>query len=200
MTAPKTLAPGPGVSRMEKAMQPFHDRDHRNALRAAWAAFFVGLLYAAVSLYWALGGTWLLDTIGGSLEEQARAGTMGVRLAVWAAVALKIIAAVLPLLALGRLSRPAWHRIVWVLAWVESAVLTVYGLVWTAVGLLAQAGVTHVSTNDPRALAWHAYLWDPWFLVWGLLVAAALLLGRRRRSQTQQPTDDQVRIEGARGR
>ncbi len=55
---------------METAMQPFHDRDHPNALRAAWAALFVGLLSAAVSLYWALGGTWLLDTIGGSLEEQ----------------------------------------------------------------------------------------------------------------------------------
>ncbi len=57
---------------METAMQPFHDRDHPNALRAAWAALFVGLLSAAVSLYWALGGTWLLDTIGGSLEEQGR--------------------------------------------------------------------------------------------------------------------------------
>jgi Protein of unknown function (DUF3995) len=191
---------------MEKAMQPFHDRDNPNALRVAWAlriawaAFFVGLLYAAVSLYWALGGTWLLDTIGGSLEEQARAGTVGVRLLVWAAVALKLIAAVLPLLALRRLPRPAWHRTVWVLAWAEAAVLTIYGLVWTAGGLLAQAGVIHVFTSDPRAQAWHAYLWDPWFLVWGLLVAAALLLGRHRRSQTHQPTDDQTRIQGARGR
>ncbi len=184
---------------METAMQPFHDRDHPNALRAAWAALFVGLLSAAVSLYWALGGTWLLDTIGGSLEEQARAGTIGVRLAVWAAVALKIIAVVLPLLALRRLPWPVWNRIVWVLAWVESAVLTIYGLVYTAVGLLARAGVVHAST-DPRALAWHAYLWDPWFLVWGLLVAAALLLGRHRRSQTHQPTDDQTRMQGAHGR
>ena len=31
---------------------------------------------------------------------------------------------------------------------------------------------------DHRALAWHAYLWDPWFLVWGLLVTAALLRSR----------------------
>jgi glucan phosphoethanolaminetransferase (alkaline phosphatase superfamily) len=163
-------------------MQPFRDRDDTTALRVAWAASFVGLLSAAVSLYWALGGAWLLDTIGGSLEAQARAGTVGVRLAVWAAVALKVIAVVLPLLALRRLPRPAWHRIVWVLAWAEAAVLTSYGLVYTALGLLAQAGVVH-ATTDPRGLAWHAYLWDPWFLVWGLLVAAALLLGRHRRSQ-----------------
>jgi len=31
---------------------------------------------------------------------------------------------------------------------------------------------------DHRALAWHAYLWDPWFLVWGVLVTAALLRSR----------------------
>jgi hypothetical protein len=168
---------------MEATMQPFHHRHDPNALRAASAASLVGLLNAAVSLYWALGGTWLLDTIGGSLEAQARAGTVGVRLAVWAAVALKLLAVVLPLLALGRLPRPLWHRLVWVLAWAEAAVLTVYGLVWTATGLLAETGVVR-ATTDPRALAWHAYLWDPWFLVWGLLVAAALLLGRHRRSQS----------------
>jgi hypothetical protein len=28
----------------------------------AWAAFAVGLLYAAVGLYWAVGGSWLLVT------------------------------------------------------------------------------------------------------------------------------------------
>jgi hypothetical protein len=28
--------------------------------------------------------------------------------------------------------------------------------------------------DDHRALAWHTYLWDPWFLMWGLLVAGAL--------------------------
>jgi uncharacterized membrane protein len=143
----------------------------------------VGLLYAAVSAYWGLGGTWLLDTVGGSLEEQARAGNPGVMLAVWAAVVLKMIAAVLPLTALRGLFTPARDRTVWVLAWAEAAILTLYGLVQSTAGLLVQADVIHASaTADHRALAWHAYLWDPWFLVWGLLVAAALLRGRYRRS------------------
>ena len=34
-------------------------------------------------------------------------------------------------------------------------------------------------SSDHKALAWHAFLWDPWFLVWGLLLAAALTLTRR---------------------
>lgn len=148
---------------------------------AAWAALVVGLLYAAISVYWGLGGTWLLDTVSGLLQ-QGLAGKASVILAVWAAVALKLIAAVLPLLALHELANRAWNRTLWVAAWAEAAILTVYGLVLTATGLLVQAGLIHVSpTADHRALAWHAYLWDPWFLIWGLLVAAALLRSRPRR-------------------
>ena len=93
-----------------------------------------------------------------------------------------MIATALPLIALRGLSKPARDRTVWVLAWAEAAILIVYGLVQTAAGLLVQADVIHMSaTADHRALAWHAYLWDPWFLIWGLLVAAALLRVRYRR-------------------
>jgi hypothetical protein len=51
--------------------------------------------------------------------------------------------------------------------------------VLSVVRWLVQAGVVQAASNaDQRALAWHAYLWDPWFLVWGLLIAAALVRGR----------------------
>jgi hypothetical protein len=147
---------------------------------AAKAAFLLGLLYAAVSAYWGLGGTWLLATVGGALQSQGRAGTAILMVAVWAAVVLKLVAAVLPLLALRRVTSSRWNRAVWLLAWIEASILTVYGLVLTAVGMLVQAGAIHQSASaDHRASAWHAYLWDPWFLVWGLLVAIALWRGPR---------------------
>jgi len=51
--------------------------------------------------------------------------------------------------------------------------------VLTTTGLLVQADVIHSSRKaDQRALTWHAYLWDPWFLVWGVLITAALLRSR----------------------
>jgi hypothetical protein len=54
-----------------------------------------------------------------------------------------------------------------------------YGTVLTTAGLLVQAGVINSSSKpDWRALDWHAYLWDPWFLIWGLLIAAALARSR----------------------
>ena len=146
----------------------------------AQAACAVGLLYAAISVYWGAGGTWLLDTVGSGLGK-GHGGSALVVFAVWLAVGLKVIAAVLPLLAVSAdtsagSGRP---RLIRALTWVEAVILTVYGLVLTAVGLLVEAGVIATSaTADHRALEWHAYLWDPWFLVWGLLVTAALLRSR----------------------
>lgn len=134
-----------------------------------------------MSTYWGLGGARLADTVGGTLEQQGSAGNGLVVFVLWAAVVLKLVAAALPLLVLGQRIRPAWMPTAWVLvAWIEAGILTVYGLVLTTAGLLVQADVIHASvTADHRALAWHAYLCDPWFLIWGLLVTVALRRGRR---------------------
>jgi hypothetical protein len=156
------------------------------ARRGAWparAALLVGLAYAGISGYWGLGGTWLLDTVGGPLAVGGRAGSTGVMAAVWGAAGLKVIAAALPVLATGR-AAASWprrgRRTVLVLAWAGALILTLYGLVLTAVGLLVQFGLIRAGAGaDHRALAWHAYLWDPWFLLWGLLATAALLRAGR---------------------
>ena len=156
----------------------------RTGSEAAKAAFVLGLLYAAVSVYWGLGGTWLLATVGGALQRQDRAGAAILVLAVWAAVVIKTVAAVLPLLALRRMTSSGWTRAISLLAWIEAGILTVYGLVLTVVDMLVQTGTIHSWAGaDHRAMAWHAYLWDPWFLVWGLLVAGALWRGRHPHSQ-----------------
>jgi hypothetical protein len=131
-------------------------------------------------MYWALGGSWLLGTVGASLAGTSSAA---VKFAVWAAVALKAIAAFLPLLAIGALHRPPrwWVRWLRRLTWIEALILTAYGLLLTATGLLVQSGVIAPPGNaDHRAPRWHAYLWDPWFLVWGLLVTTALVRCRLR--------------------
>ncbi|MGI8695900.1 MAG: DUF3995 domain-containing protein [Mycobacteriales bacterium] len=164
-------------------------RDGRTAAAwvAAWLALLAGLGNAAVSGYWATGGTGLLDTVGGVFERAGRNGGAKTTTLLWVVVAVKVLAAVLPVLVLRPSPGPMWQRLGWALAWVEAAILTVYGLVLTTTGLLVQAGVLRTARDaDHRALAWHAYLWDPWFLVWGLLVIAALLCGGpRRRSQSR---------------
>jgi Protein of unknown function (DUF3995) len=71
----------------------------------ALAGLMIGLAYAAISVYWAAGGKWLLDTVGISLSQPGQAGHVTALLAVWGAAAVKAVAAFLPLLALG-----AWPR------------------------------------------------------------------------------------------
>jgi Protein of unknown function (DUF3995) len=181
------LAAGTGGSAEDSGRSPRsgYPRAGAGGLRFAQAAGVVGLAYAAVSVYWAAGGTWLLDTVGGGLGQQGRAGDLGVIVAVWAAAALKFTGAVVPLAAAGGTAwqaAVAWRRQLRVLAWAEAVILTAYGLVLAGTGLLVQAGVIAPAAGaDHRALAWHAYLWDPWFLLWGVLVTAALVRSRLSR-------------------
>ena len=78
---------------------------------------------------------------------------------------------------------PAWTRGQWarLLGWIAAVGLTIYGGVLTAVGLLVQGGVVDAADDaDQRALAWHAFLWDPWFALWG---AASIVVMWRSRPQ-----------------
>jgi hypothetical protein len=59
----------------------------------ALAGLVVGLAYAAISIYWAVGGRWLLNTAGISLSRPGQAGHLAALLAVWGAAAFKAVAA-----------------------------------------------------------------------------------------------------------
>jgi hypothetical protein len=154
---------------------------NRLAWSAAGTAAMVGLAYAGVSAYWGSGGTALIGTVGGTLERQGLAHDSLLLAVVWVSVVLKLVAAALGLLAIGLRDRQRrrWTR---VLGWVAAGILTVYGGVLTAVGLAVQADLLHASAGaDHRALRWHAFLWDPWFLGWGLLLVVALTASSVRR-------------------
>lgn len=144
---------------------------------AARCAALVGVLYAAVSAYWDLGGTALLSTVGGAFERAGRTGAGGVEAVVWLTVLLKLAAAGLGLAAVSPSASVGQrgHRRIRALAWAAAVILSLYGGVLSIAGWLLQLGVIAAATHaDHRALRWHAFLWDPWFLVWGLLLAVAL--------------------------
>jgi hypothetical protein len=158
-------------------------RPARTAFAAASAASVLGTLYAAVSAYWALGGTGLLATVGGVFQKAGQSGGLGVEVVVWLTVLLKLLAAGLGVVAVNehRARDLLWRRRERALAWTAGVILTVYGGVLSIAGWLVQAGVIHAGAHaDHRALRWHAFLWDPWFLVWGLLIVFALRHSGRR--------------------
>jgi hypothetical protein len=157
---------------------------------AAIVAAVLGIGHAAVSAYWAIGGTALLNTVGGDIERWARERRPALIVALWVIVVVKLVVALAaPILAgIGADRLPPWTRAKAprALGWIAAGVLVLYGGLLTAAGLAVEAGLLDSSADaDERALAWHAYLWDPWFLLWGLAFAASLWLsggpGRWRR-------------------
>jgi len=132
---------------------------------------------------WAFGSAFLLDTVGGRFERWGHEGGAGVVVALLAIAALKLLVALAApvLVGVGRGHLPAWTsgRTPGTLGWIAAVTLTVYGGLLTVAGLLVEAGAIDASEDaDHRALAWHAWFWDPWFLLWG--AAFVVALGRTR--------------------
>jgi hypothetical protein len=152
--------------------------------RSAWwpAHVAAGLAFAsaAVSLYWTVGGDALLDTVGGAIEDLARDRSPAAVAVGTAAVLLKVVAGALAL-ALARLPvRGLRRRAVLVANGAASALLCVWGGANVVVGALVLGGAITASADaDRRALRWHVFVWDLWFLLWGLALAAAIAAARR---------------------
>ncbi|MGY1773811.1 DUF3995 domain-containing protein [Blastococcus sp. SYSU D00813] len=144
----------------------------------AYGAALLAAGSAAWSLYWTVGGTALLGTVGGAVEEAARRGGAAA-VALGGTVVLLKTAAVLLALALVRpWGRRLPARLLEGGALAAGSLLALYGGVLVVVGALALTGVLG-EPADPSALRWHVLLWDPWFLLWGVLLAAAARARRR---------------------
>jgi hypothetical protein len=133
---------------------------------AVWAA-----LFALVSLYWAVGGTAGIATVGSQVTSIA-GGNGG--LLVWGAVVLKLAGVAFALALVSRWGR-VFPRLPMLLAgYVVSVLLMVYGVVNIVGELLVVSGaVAGASGADLYALHWHLALWDPYFLLWGVFLFLA---------------------------
>ena len=84
----------------------------RGAVVAAAIAASLGSASAAMSAYWALGGTALLDTVDGEIERWGRERSAGVAATLWLITGATLVGAVAPLVLVGVGSGrlPAWTR------------------------------------------------------------------------------------------
>lgn len=88
-----------------------------NGRSAGYAACVLALLYAAVSFYWAAGGTAGLGTLGGQLEELGRARDPGIIALVLATGVLKVVAGVIALALVRQWGRALPRRVLLAAAW-----------------------------------------------------------------------------------
>ena len=147
---------------------------------AAYVAACLATMSAAVSAYWAVGGTALLDTVGGGFERMARRRDAAALVTISVVVVAKLVAAGLAL----TLTRwPRSRRVGRRLALANRLIgwgLALYGGLLVIVGLLVlTGGIRSDSSTDRHALRWHVGLWDLWFFIWGIAQASAARQYRR---------------------
>jgi hypothetical protein len=132
---------------------------------ALWA-----LLFAAASAYWAAGGTAGAGTVATALAERAAERDPGFVATLWATAALKAALAALAL----SLTRPR-GRILRFAGWATGVALTLYGAVGLGEFGLMALGVLEVPADvGPAAVTWYLLLWEPVWLLGGLLFLAAV--------------------------
>ena len=160
--------------------------------RTTWAAYAAcawALIFALMSFYWALGGEIGLDTLG--LGIQALAHDPGFIALVWLTSIAKVIGGLFAL----TLVRPwlLWLPPIWklVLALVGGAAMALYGGVNLVVEWLLVIGAIHIDgVVVTEGIRWHAWIWDPWWLLGGILFLLAAWQYQhslRRPTQTQAP-------------
>lgn len=146
----------------------------RAGRRALALACLAGTAHALVSLYWGLGGQWLVETLG----QRLLATFQGLEWVLLPVGVAKLAAAWVPLLAEARHwpARRAWRA----LSWLGAVVLVAWGGLNTVVGNLVLAGVIVPDGGfDRPGMVGHAYLWDPLFTVWGVALVVGLVLTRQ---------------------
>jgi hypothetical protein len=158
-----------------------------SARAAAYIAAGLAFASAATTACWLFGGTAFLDTLGGSLERLARDRSSAALALAATVVVVKSVAGALALLLLGPARRG--RRLILALDILAAAVLCLWGAANVLVGALVLSGAIERPDIDRHALRWHVFLWDAWFLVWGIALALAVAgaIRDRHRGRSRQP-------------
>ena len=151
----------------------------RWASGVAYAVCGWAFAFAALSCYWALGGTVGTQTISPAIVALARAHDPLVYAALWLGALVKVISGVVVLALIQPWGRRIPRWLLLLLAWGAGTLVFVHGGLFLGVGLLAMTGVIRVST-PATLLHWYTFLWGPWWLLGGSLFLVAAWSAVRR--------------------
>ncbi len=144
----------------------------RWAVGVAYVAAGWAFLFAALSFYWALGGTAGADTVSPEIVQLARAHVPWVIAALWISAIIKVFSGFVALALVQPWGSRVPRWLLLLLAWGAGTLLFVHGGLYFAVGVLALSGAISVST-PATVLPWYTFLWGPWWLLGGLLFLLA---------------------------
>lgn len=150
----------------------------------AWA-----LIFSAQSFYHAAGGTAGAETIGPAIAEPVLAREPLWVAAMWITGGLKVAAALLALALVRPWGRLLPRRLLLMAGWGAVAVMAVYeGAASLVQHALMVAGVIDIPAGlGATAARWHLALWDPWWLLGGILFGLATWRYQRRDQDGSAP-------------
>ena len=156
-----------------KARTPVDDPDMRRprSAGAGHAAAAWALAFAALSFYWAAGGTAGLGTLSKGLRREALERPGGFVAVLWATAVVKVAAAALGLALVQPWGERVPRRLLLAAGWATGVLLTLYGGVGLVNAALAEFGV--VESTDPETVRWYLLLWEPYWILGGLLFLTA---------------------------
>ncbi len=137
----------------------------------AYMAVIWAFVFAALSAYWGSGGTVGLDTLGDGILEMALAGDSELMFINWISVVGKIIIGLLVLGLMHQRGAKRLRRLMLIGVWATGILLVLYGganlvqHILMAVGNIPIAGLL----GSQETVRWHIFLWDPWWLMGGIL-------------------------------
>jgi hypothetical protein len=135
----------------------------------AWA-----LVFSLQSFYYAAGGTAGANTWPPSIVEPVLAREPLWVAIMWVTGALKVLLALLALALVWSRGRGLLRRLLLAGAWGATAFLGLYGLANLVQHGLMVAGVVGIPEGlGETAARWHLFLWDPYWLLGGVLFAVA---------------------------
>ncbi len=159
---------------------------------SAWAGMFAAQSVVSAVLVTA-GSATGADTFGTGIAQMARAGDGGLIALLWLAGAAKAVAAAAALAAVRPWGRRLPRNLLVAAMYAIGGATAAYGLAdLAATGLIRAGAITLPKGLGSRALAWHLWLWDPYWTLGGVLFlfAASALRGERRREQIRCEAND----------
>lgn len=164
----------------------------RHALRWNWAASAAAawaLLFALQSLAAAIlvtsGSAFAADTFAADFARLARERNVGFIAVLWAAVVAKTLLGMLALAPTRSWARRVPRRPLTIATSATGALVLLYGVANLIQTVLMKTGVAAVPDSlGAKALSWHLWLWDPYWILGGVLFLIAAHAGSRPRARS----------------
>lgn len=152
---------------------------------ACYAASGWAFLFAAMSFYWALGGTRGAATLGIWAEQSARNRDPELVFTLWVTGLLKALLGLLPLSVLqGWFLYISQRLLRLAMGWI-GALIVLYYLASSMQQLLMLGGILPVSKSlGQTGLVWHLTFWNPWWILGGIL----FILAARSFGSSKEPS------------